>query len=957
MSDPKRCENCGGTLPEAGVLRGLCPRCMVELGLESTSGFGNSEMIGTVWRHIETLGQALELEGSQCAAFLDEAFASDDELRRKIDSLLASPAFIAAVQALANEARSMIGRQLGHYQVLTLLGAGGMGVVWKAKDTKLDREVAIKTLPKDFDRCRDRLAQFEREARLLASLNHPNIAAIHGLDEDRGIRFLVLELVEGETLADRLHRGPIPLDESLRLARQISDAIEAAHEKGVIHRDLKPANIKITDDGTVKVLDFGLAKAFATDGVQPDPSDSRAPSIDSTEKGMIVGTAAYMAPEQARGKKVDKRADIWAFGVILYEMVNGARLFQGIDPTETMASVVMKEPDLDQTPVPVRRLLRKCLEKDPKNRLRHIGDAWELLNDTFVVQPQPRRREATLAAWIIAAVLGIVALAFSVLWLKPSPLPEVVRFEIQAPPGGRLPLGTPAISNDGRKLAYTVIDRDGLTRIHWRPIDGVESKALPGTEGAAHPFWSPDGESLAFVARYRLRRFDLTTGTTRDLIGTIAQWQGAWNQNGDILLHVEGPELFRISAQGGAPAPIPNSSDTSFPAFLSDGRRFLISVVRDNHYSIQLGTLGSPEHTLVVDNVVSAPILTPTPHGETYLLFVRESDLMAQEFDEASGKVLGNPVVLVPRIGRVGNPAVRPAVGVSPLILAYQNAPELATLTWVDRSGLPVHTLSADVSVEKPRLSPDQSSVSGIRRSDVWVTDLIRGSSERKTFDEKAGALVWSPDGSHLAFGSPENEIYEIDLNSSGKPKRLTETRGVPTSWSRQHLLYSYPPSPKGKIYLLAVAGDKKRIQVGSSVGYSAAGQFSPDGNYIAFDSDRSGRSEVYLQPIPPGVGEQRVSINGGVLPLWRGDGKEIFFVTPDGDLMAVDIKLGDRVSVGTPHKLFRFEARDGYEVARTGYDVARDGQRFLILSKSEERNPITVVLNWWVELEKQLGR
>jgi eukaryotic-like serine/threonine-protein kinase len=927
------------------------------------------------WRHIDKLlGEALELEVSQRAAFLDQACADDEELRRKIDALLAAheqaenfieaPAFGEAAQALADEARSMVGRQLGHYQVSALLGAGGMGAVWKAKDTRLGRDVAIKTLSIELDQHSDRLARFEREAKLLASLNHPNIAAIHGLDEDRGTRFLVLELVEGDTLAERLRHGAIPLHESLKLARQISEALEAAHEKGIIHRDLKPANIKITGDGTVKVLDFGLAKAFAEDEVHADPSDSPALSIESTEQGMILGTAAYMAPEQARGRKVDRRADIWAFGVVLYEMVTGTRLFQGADPTDTIASVVMKEPDLDQAPAPVRRLLRKCLEKDPKNRLRDIADAWELLNDPLVAadapHPQARRREPTLP-WIMASVLGIVAIVFSFLWLKPLPLPEVARLQIYAPPGGRLPLGTPAISNDGRTLAYTVVDPDGVTRIHVRAIDGVESRALPGTEWAAHPFWSPRGDSLAFVARLMLKRIDLAGESVRDLHGTSAPWQGSWNKNGDILMRA-GQGLVRISEQG-ASIPIPNSSDLAFPAFLTDGHRFLVRVLSDKGNSIQLGALGSTERTLVVDNVLSAPVLAPTPRGKTYLLFLRESNLMAQGFDEASGKVFGNPVLLAPRIGQVANPAVMPTVGVSPSgILTYQNADQVTTrrLRWVDRSGLPLRTLSADLLVGGPRLSPDQSSVAGVRSGDIWMTDLVRESSERKTFDDVLeNSVVWSEDGSRLAFLRWKSGIYTIDVKGDGKPKLLTETQGAPTSWSGQRLLYTLPPALQSKIYLLDVANVKKPIQVGSPNGGSGSGEFSPDGKYIAFHSDKSGRPEVYVQPIPPGAGETRVSVNGGGVPRWRGDGKEIFFVNPDGDLMAVDIKLGGAISVGTPHKLFRFDSRDGYEVARNGgYDVARDGQRFLFVSPVEEFNsPITVVLNWWVELEKRLGR
>jgi serine/threonine protein kinase len=920
------------------------------------------------WHHIDNLlGEALEVEASQRAAFLDQACAGDEELRRKIDALLAAhleaesfievPAFASAAQVLADE--SMVGQLLGHYQVLALIGVGGMGAVWKAKDTRLDREVAIKTLPPGFDRHQSRLLRFDREAKLLASLNHPNIATIHGLDEDRGRRFLVLELVEGDTLADRLSHGPIPMEESLKLARQISEALEAAHEKGVIHRDLKPANIKITEDGTLKVLDFGLAKAFASGALHSDPSDSPSMSIESTEQGMILGTVAYMAPEQARAMKVDKRADIWSFGVVLYEMVTGTRPFQGADPAEMMSSVVMKEPDFNPAPHPIRRLLRKCLEKDPKNRLRDIGDAWELLNDPSVAADAPQlqagRRDARLP-WIIASVLAIVIVIVSAfLWLKPLPLPEVIRFQVQPPPGARLPIGTPAISKDGRNLAYAVVDSDGLTRLYKRAIDGVEAKVLSGTEGAAHPVWSSSGESLLFSARLRLKRIDLAGGSAHDLIGIGFPYSVAWNQYDDIVLR-EGAQLIRISGKGGASTPIPNSAGTAFPAFLSDGKRFLVQVGSDERRSIQLGTLDSAEQMLVVENVASAPVLAPTPRGKTYLLFLRESDLMAQEFDEASGKALRNPVLLVPRTGRVN--ATVPAVGVSPSgILAYQQAGEGMNrrLMWVDRSGSPIHTLSPEAFVGRARLSPDELSVVGPRDQDIWITDLGKETSERKTFDPtQEEFVVWSKDGSRLAYHVRDRGIYTINVDGGGKSKLLTEVHGMPSSWSRQYLLYEF----FGKLYLLDVDGGKKAIQIGPPSWNSFRGEFSPDGNYVAFDSDSSGRFEVYVLPITHGARETRVSVNGGGLPRWRGDGKEIFFISPDGALMAADMKLGAAVSAGAPHKLFSFNSGDGYDVGRNGYDVASDGQRFLIVSRAKEvSSPITVVLNWWVELEKRPGR
>jgi len=378
------------------------------------------------------------------------------------------------------------GSKLGHYEVLSPIGKGGMGEVWRARDARLGREVAIKTLPREVEQHADWLSRFEREAKVLASLNHPNIAAIHGFDRDQGLHYLVLELVGGETLAERLRRGPIPIDESLAIARQIGDALEAAHEKGIIHRDLKPANIKITDEGVVKVLDFGLARAIWSN--DPGSSSGESPTMSlETREGAILGTAAYMAPEQARGKKVDKRADIWAFGVVLYEMISGLRPFEGSDLTETLASVVMKDPDFEPVAPRLRRLLRKCLERDPKKRLRDIGDAWDLLDDTGIqvaTPVAPKSKSATLA-WITALVAAGAALAFLFLLLRPASLPSMIRFEIRAPSGSILPVGTPAVSPDGSTLAYVVQDADGIDRIHVRPMDVVETRVARNGRGSA----------------------------------------------------------------------------------------------------------------------------------------------------------------------------------------------------------------------------------------------------------------------------------------------------------------------------------------------------------------------------------------------------------------------------------------------------------------------------------------
>ena len=847
----------------------------------------------------------------------------------------------------------MIGKTLGNYEILSALGKGGMGEVWRARDSKLGREVAIKTLPEEFARDEERLARFEREARLLASLNHPNIATIHGLEEENGTQFLVLELVEGDTLADRIKRGAIPLAESLEIGRQITDALEAAHEKGVIHRDLKPANIKITPDDKVKVLDFGLAKAFAGDGADSTLSNSPTLSMAATQAGAILGTAAYMAPEQARGKTVDKRADIWAFGVVLYEMVTGRGLFHGEDLTETVASVVMKEPQLDQAPVELRRLLGRCLTKDPKDRLRDIGDVWELLDEPQAQDAGPSAQAETRRdrlPWLATALFALVAVAFAVLWLQPAPLPEVVRFEIHAPPGSSLAPGNPAVSPDGRTLAYTLVDPDGETRIHLRPIGRVETRPLPGTEAASHPFWSSDGRSLAFWAEGLLQRIDVEGGAPRELAESRAPWHGSWNPDGNILYSDEGMHL--VSQDGGTVSDVTEIG--GFPAFLPDGERFLIHT----DASVQLASLGSAERTVVLEDV-GAAIPASAPNGKTYLLFLRDSDLMAQEFDDATGKVIGDAVFLVPDVLRLARSGDLPAVGVSPTgILAYQTgtaSSDPGQLTWVDRSGNEVGTLRPDVSVGAPKISPDGMFVAGVRQNpvsgqqDVWVTDLARESATRLTFNEEtySASPVWSPDGTRLAFRDASTGVYILDVSGGGNDVHVTESSSGLSSWSPdgRYLLNRID----GTLTLQPIDGDQEPTEVGSRNGYSLDGRFSPDGKYIAFSSDESGRREVYVQPMSPAIGQNKLSIDGGHRPRWSRDGTELFFLSLDNAMMmAVDVETGETFSAGVPRELFRQSTVAG------SFDVHPDGERFLILKPTpgEVDQAITVVLNWWVEME-----
>ena len=594
------------------------------------------------------------------------------------------------------------GDKLGPYEIVVPIGAGGMGEVYRAKDTKLDREVAIKVLPSALAQDPERLARFEREAKVLASLNHPNIAQIYGIEESSTGRALVMELVPGEAL-----KGPLPLETALDYARQIAEALEAAHDKNIVHRDLKPANIMVTPAGTVKVLDFGLAAVTQPSASSSgDPSNSPTLTMRATQAGMILGTAGYMAPEQAAGQPVDRRADIWAFGVVLYEMLTGERLFSADSIAHILADVLRAPIDFDklpkETPRAIRDLLKRCLDRDVKTRLQAIGEARIAIQN---VGKEPEVAATTgstsrfgWVAWTLA-VIGCTAAVSLAAWmfLRPVPLPEVTRFEIHAPEGSTLPLSTPAPSPDGRTIAYTVTGKDGVTRIHVRPMDSTESRALPGTERAIRPYWSPDGRSLAFVADNDLKRIDLAGGSAHALTQTSAPFQGSWNRHGVILFSGPSQIPAQIPDDGGVASPVGKLDEKEetaigFPDFLSDGKRFLVRVVhRDGRTSIELASLGSVERTMVIPDSANAPILAPTPGGKTYLLYLRDPSLVAQEFDEASGKVRGSAMVLVSEIGRVGGGGTRPTVGVSPTgILAYQNgngASQSGELAWFDRSG------------------------------------------------------------------------------------------------------------------------------------------------------------------------------------------------------------------------------------------------------------------------------
>jgi Tol biopolymer transport system component len=827
---------------------------------------------------------------------------------------------------------------------------------------------------------------------VLASLNHPNIAQIYGLEKSPSMgSALVMELVEGPTLAERIAATPMPVDEALAIARQIADSLEAAHEQGIVHRDLKPANVKVREDGTVKVLDFGLAKALEPASAPrslspssitvsptittPAPFDYRSGRPEQgrgpmTQVGVILGSAAYMSPEQARGKPVDRRTDIWAFGCVLYEMLTGKRAFDADDVSLTLARVLERDVDLTVLPaaVPprVRQVIATCLRKDVRQRLQAIGDVRLALEGVFETAPpvatidrSAPRRPLWLRVAPFAALTAVAAAALAFVASRPEPRPQITRFQIQAPAGSTLPLGTPAISPDGRTIAYTMTDSQGITRIHVRPLDRIDTRVLPGTENAVHPFWFPDGRAIGFtsVPDNYMKQIEVDAGSARTLFNVLGAWHGTANQDG-TLLALRGDGLNRW-ATGQTPVPAVKRREGegggTFPFFLPDGKRFLMLVNSNRKgMSIQLATLGTDTRSMVLDTTDGAALMSRTPGGKSYLLSVRNTDLLAQEFDEAAGQVRGSPKVIVNGIGLVANPPRQPAVSAANGVLAYQTGgvAEVPSLTWVNRSGAEVQKLTRGASVRNPQLSGDGERLLGSRSGsgavEIWVTDLRRGASTQVTFSSSAYDPVWSPDESKIAYRRLNGRAYIANADGSGEREVA----------DRVNRLWDW--SPDGRVLLASLVGgftlvrvddDQKPIVLQPPSGTLREGYFSPNGRYIAFVSDETGRDEIYVQAMPPASFRTKISINGGVLPRWRADGKELFFVSPDSNMMSVNVNTDATFSAGIPQPLFTAGGGPGLI---DGYAVRADGQQFLMPGRDAQAEtwPITVVLNWWAELE-----
>ncbi len=940
------------------------------------------------WERIERLYHAaLNRDERDRAAFLRDECDGEPDLRREVESFLAydtdSQTLLSgqAIDMLAawplgvEALDSIIGYHLGPYEITAWLGSGGMGDVYRARDTRLGRDVAIKILPALFDADSGRRARFEREARVLAALNHPNVGSIYGFEERDGLHALVLELVDGGTLADRLHRGPLPIREALGIAGQIAAALEAAHGRDIVHRDLKPRNIAIARDGTVKVLDFGLAKA----ALGESPAMGTPPAGD-THEGTMLGTPQYMSPEQVRGQDVDERTDIWAFGCVLLEMLTGRPAFATATVSDTLEAILSSEPDWHAlppaTPPAIVRLVNDCLEKD---RTRRLADMAKARIEIVEALREPSSRgvadspatSKSRRAWIVAGVAAIL-LFFVALGARRDRTAEMerpTRLSVTAP-GQLSPQLSAVVSPDGRRLAFVATSDVGGLMLWVRELDALTPRVLPGTENAAHPFWSPDGRRIGFLSGGSVRTIALTGGPIQTLAETAERAGPSWGADDQILFVPRLGELGTVPAGGGpvttVVANLGEGRQATWPQFLPDGRHFLFFVrsAKPDERGIYIGTIGDPRVKRILPSEFKAA------YADGHLLFVTGETLMAQPFDLSALETTGAPVRIAEGVWTAAG-AAQASFSVSNAgVLAYVNAKtSYRQFAWLDRRGRLLQHVGEAARYEGPfQMAPDGRRILVARGApdsqQVWLLDSITNAESRITFGpDRQTNPVWSPDGTRIAIQSRRDQTSRLYLEAAdgtGATETLYETDApfTVTDWSpdgRFLVLAVRGPASLSDIWLLPFAGDRRPIPFLESRFNKTQATISPDSRWIAYTSYESGNDEVYVESFPTPGGKRQVSAHGGVQPRWRADGRELFYVSPDRMLTAVPVELDQSFRVGTLAPLFKLPVipQGSQSIGlSTLYAAAPDGLKFLTVVPPDGSDaPITVILNWTAAL------
>ena len=864
------------------------------------------------------------------------------------------------------------GRKLAHYEILEPIGKGGMGEVYRARDGKLGRDVAIKVLPVEFSRDAERLARFKREAKVLASLNHPNIAAIFGLEQSESIHYLVLELVPGETLAERVARGPIPVDEAVEIATKIAEGLEEAHERGIVHRDLKPANVMLTPDGKVKILDFGLAKAFVEEGADADSSMSPTLTRDATRVGVILGTAAYMSPEQAKGKQLDRRTDIFAFGAVLYEMLTGKKAFRGDNVSEVLASVIKDEPDWDALPsdalLSIERVVRRCLNKTVARRFQHIGDAGFDLEEPVSMTAPVNVAVKRYSRLLLVATLIATGVAVWALLRSETPVPKPVsRWTVLLPPGGAIshqdvagPGTSPsvAISPDGRHLAYLVA-RGSTSHLYLRAADALQGEPVDSGERATTPFFSPDSQTLGFATVNGTLMKVSVRGGAPVAISEVGLWvRGAsWGPDGNIFFNPgTAGGLYRVSADGGeqevlaSPRRDQGEKAYRFAEVLPGGQAVVFTLFSDDiesfdDASIAVLSLETGEVRTLVEGG-SSPRYSVTGH----LVYARAGDLFAVPFDARALEVTGAPVRVLEGV------AGYPAMGSAEFSLSLDGSLFYAPgepigidqrVVWVDRTGTATTLVQETRAFYQPRVSPDGRSLAVVindANMGLWVYDIARGSLTRIVSGSNNWNPVWAPDGEHVTFSSDRGgtmSLFSTASDGSGQPKHLNggAPEQNPESWTPdgQTLVFKeLSPETGYDIWLLSAAGDTTPFLQTSANEKGA--EISPNGRWMAYQSDESGRMEIYVCPFPQAEPKRQVSIEGGTEPLWKPDGRELFY--RDGyKIMSVETETEGTLALAQPQLLFE---SDSYMTHESTYAVSADGERFVMIDQSESVRPPT---------------